>query len=99
MTENSLRHDGLADSSPVPDVERCYEISFSLKTTENTFESGSFRSVLPVRVMTFRAFPACVMWFDHDNGNARLSRLVLNERPELMKGPGIMDIPVTFTGR
>jgi len=84
MIENSLRHNGLIDSSPVPDVEGCNKISFSFKTTGNAFEMGSFRSVLPVRVITFLAFPACVMWFDHDNGNARLSRLVLNERPELL---------------
>jgi hypothetical protein len=99
MIENSLRHNGLADSSPVTDVEGCYEISFPLKTTGNAFEMGSFRSASLIYEMAPGAFPACVIWFDHDNGNARLSRLVLNERPELMKGPGIMDIPVTFTGR
>jgi len=47
---NSLCHNGLDDSSPVPDVEGCYEISFSLKTTGNAFESGSFRPVLPDKV-------------------------------------------------
>jgi len=47
---NSLCHNGLDDSSPVSDVEGCYEISFSLKTTGNAFESGSFRPVLPDKV-------------------------------------------------
>ena len=79
MIKNTTRHNRLADCSPVPDVEGSDEIGFSLNTTGNASEMGSFRPVLLAYGMAIGAFPACVTGINSDNGNARFPCLVFNE--------------------
>ena len=79
MTKNSTRYNRLADCSPVPDVEGCDEIRFSLNTAGNASEMGSFWPVAFADRMAIRAFPAGVMRINSDDGNARFPCLVFNE--------------------
>ena len=72
MVKNITRYNRLVDSSPVPDVDGSDEIRFSLKATGNASKLGSFRTVLPIYDMAIGAFPAGVVWIDHDHGNAHL---------------------------
>ena len=96
MTKNSTRHNGLADSSPVPDVEGSDKVRLSLKTTGNAPEEGSLRPVFPVGGMAFRAFPARVMWIDCDYEDAHFLSLVFNERPELVERLRVVDVPAAY---
>ena len=96
MTKNSTRHNGLADSSPVPDVVESNEISFSPKSTGYASEERSLRPVFPVGGMAFRAFPVRVMWIDCDYEDAHFLSLVFNERPELVERPRVVDVPAAF---
>ena len=70
MIKNSTRYNRLVDSSPVPDVDGSDEIRFSLKATGNASKPGSFRPVLSSYGMAIGAFPAGVMWIDHDGWNS-----------------------------
>ena len=96
MIKNSTRYNRLVDSSPVPDVDGSDEIRFSLKATGNASKPGSFRPVLSSYGMAIGAFPAGVVWIDHDDGNACFPCLVFYERPELVERPRIVDVPVAF---
>ena len=73
MIKNSTRHNRLADSSPVPDVEGSDDIGFSLNTTGNASETGSFRPVLLICCVTIGAFPAGVVGIYNDDGNAPIA--------------------------
>ena len=96
MIKNSTRHNRLVDSSPVPYVEGGNEIRFSLKSTGNAFEMGSFNPVPFVDCVACRALPAGIVWFDHNDGNARFLSFVFNEHPKLAERPGVVNIPVAF---
>ena len=94
LIKNSTRHNRLADSSPVPDVEGCDKICLSLNTTGNASEMGSFRPVLLAYGMAMGAFPAGVAWIYNDDRNAPFPCLVFYERPDLVERPRIVDTPV-----
>ena len=96
MIKNSTRYNRLADSSPVPDVEGCNEISFSLKTTGNASKPGSFWPVFPAYGMAIGTFPAAVAWIHRDDGNAHFFCLVFDELSKLVESPRIVDVPVAF---
>ena len=96
MIRNIARHNRLADSSPVPDVEGSDEIGFSINTTGNASKMGSFRPVLLICCVTIGAFPAGGVRADHDDGNAHFPCPVLHEQPDLVERPRIMDVPVAF---
>ena len=87
MIENNLRHNRLADGSPVPDVEGSDEVCFSLETTGNASKPGSFRPVFPAYGMAIGTFPAAVARIHRDDGNAHFFCLVFDERPELVERP------------
>ena len=96
MIKNSTRHNRLVDGSPVPDVEGCNEVCLSLKPTGNASELGSFRPVPLVYGMACWAFHDSVACIHNDNGDACLSCLVFDERPELVERPRVVDVPVAF---
>ena len=96
MIKNSTRNNRLFDGSPVPDVEGCNEVCLSLKPTGNASEPGSFRPVTFVYGMAYGTFHARVACIHNDNGDAWLSCLVFDERPELVERPRVVDVPVAF---
>ena len=96
MIENNTRYNRLVDSSPVPDIEGCNEIRFTLKTTGNTSKKRSFCPVPSVNEMTLGAFSASIFWVYNGHWNAGFPSLVLNEGTELMECPGVVDVPIAF---
>ena len=71
MIKNNLRYNRLADGSPVPHVAGSDEARFTLRTTGDASENGSFRSIAFVYSMAIGAFPAGVMWINYNDGNAQ----------------------------
>ena len=96
MIKNRTRRNRLIDRSPDPDVDGSDEIRFFLKTTGNASKPGSFRPVLSSYGMAIGAFPAGVIWIDHDDGNPCFPCLVFYERPELVKWPRVVDVHISF---
>ena len=57
---------------------------------------GSFRPVLLAYGVAIGAFPAGVAWIHNDDGDAHPFCLVFDERPELIKRPRVVDVPVAL---
>ncbi len=96
MIKNNLRYNRLADGNPVPYVEGSDGACFTLRTTGDASENGSFRSIAFVYSMAIGLLPVGVMWINYNDGNARFLYLVLYKQPDLEERPRIVDVPVAI---